>query len=191
MEGTIHPNQMSNNPFLRKGYLPVSLLGIVFLLDLITPQGFSVYILYALSGLLSIRSAQAGFAIKISIAASLLTILGFFLSPQTAHQDLLRVLTNRALAVLVVSITGILSIRIIFSDERREKAILEREKSFEEIKILRGLLPICCSCKKIRNDKGYWIFIESYIKEHSEADFTHGICPECSKKLYPGLFEKK
>ncbi len=46
------------------------------------------------------------------------------------------------------------------------------------------LLPICASCKKIRDDKGYWNQIESYIKEHSEADFSHSICPECSKKLY-------
>lgn len=55
------------------------------------------------------------------------------------------------------------------------------------IKSLKGLLPICSSCKKIRDDKGYWNQIENYIKNHSEADFSHGICPECSKKLYPDL----
>ncbi len=48
-----------------------------------------------------------------------------------------------------------------------------------------GLIPICSSCKKIRDDKGYWNQIESYIESHSEADFSHSICPECAKKLYP------
>lgn len=59
-----------------------------------------------------------------------------------------------------------------------------------KIKTLRGLLPICASCKKIRDDKGYWNLLETYIHEHTEADFTHGICPECSKKLYPELYQK-
>jgi PAS domain S-box-containing protein len=54
-----------------------------------------------------------------------------------------------------------------------------------EVKILRGLLPICASCKEIRDDQGYWHSIESYIHEHSEAEFSHSICPKCAKKLYP------
>lgn len=57
-------------------------------------------------------------------------------------------------------------------------------KAQAEIKILSGFLPICASCKNIRDDKGYWKQIESYIKEHSEAEFSHSICPECYEKLY-------
>jgi PAS domain S-box-containing protein len=57
-------------------------------------------------------------------------------------------------------------------------------ETMEQIKTLSGLLPICSSCKKIRNDKGYWSQIETYISDHSEAQFSHGICPECAKKLY-------
>ena len=56
--------------------------------------------------------------------------------------------------------------------------------AMEEIKTLSGLLPICSSCKKIRDDKGYWNNLESYIEKHSQASFSHGICPECSEKLY-------
>jgi len=56
-----------------------------------------------------------------------------------------------------------------------------------EVKVLKGFLPICASCKKIRDDEGYWHQIESYIKDHSEAEFSHGICPKCAKKLYPDL----
>ena len=61
------------------------------------------------------------------------------------------------------------------------------EKALKEVKRLSGLLPICAHCKKIRDDKGYWKQIEIYIQEHSEADFSHGICPDCAKKLYPGM----
>ncbi|MDJ0883606.1 MAG: PAS domain S-box protein [Desulfobacterales bacterium] len=59
--------------------------------------------------------------------------------------------------------------------------------ALKEIKILSGLLPICAACKKIRDDKGYWNQIESYINEHSEAEFSHSICPDCAQNLYPHL----
>ena len=63
----------------------------------------------------------------------------------------------------------------------------ELEKALSEIKTLRGILPICASCKNVRDDKGYWNQIESYIRDHSEAEFSHSLCPECAKKLYPDL----
>jgi hypothetical protein len=59
------------------------------------------------------------------------------------------------------------------------------------VKNLRGLLPICASCKKVRDDKGYWNQIEQYFTEHFEAEFSHGICPDCMAKLYPDYFKKK
>lgn len=64
--------------------------------------------------------------------------------------------------------------------QRRTK---ELEEALAKIKTLRGLIPICASCKKIRSDKGYWQRLEEYITEHSEADFTHGLCPECLKQM--------
>lgn len=70
------------------------------------------------------------------------------------------------------------------AQKEREYLIVKLQSTLDEIKTLRGILPICASCKKIRDDKGYWNQIESYIKEHSDAEFTHGICPECSDKLY-------
>jgi len=63
----------------------------------------------------------------------------------------------------------------------------ERERAREEVHELRGLLPICASCKKIRDDAGYWSQIESYVQAHSAATFTHGICPDCVAKMYPDL----
>jgi PAS domain S-box-containing protein len=70
-------------------------------------------------------------------------------------------------------------------ETERERLIESLEKAFEEIKTLKGILPICSSCKKIRDDKGYWQQIESYISDHSDAEFTHSLCPDCIKKLYP------
>ena len=67
------------------------------------------------------------------------------------------------------------------------------EDALSQVKLLSGFLPICSSCKRIRDDKGYWNQIESYIRDHSEAEFSHGICPECAKKLYPeiNLYKRK
>lgn len=70
----------------------------------------------------------------------------------------------------------------------REKLISKLQEALKKIKTLRGIIPICAACKKIRDDKGYWNQIESYIKDHSDADFSHGICPECAEKLYPDFY---
>jgi PAS domain S-box-containing protein len=61
----------------------------------------------------------------------------------------------------------------------------------DEVKTLRGIIPICAGCKRIKNDKGYWEIVEKYLKEHSQADFSHGLCPECMKKFYPDWYERK
>jgi PAS domain S-box-containing protein len=73
----------------------------------------------------------------------------------------------------------------------RERVIGKLQEAIAEVKKLGGLLPICAHCKKIRDDKGYWKQIESYIREHSEAEFSHSICPECMKELYPDLVGQK
>ena len=69
--------------------------------------------------------------------------------------------------------------------ERRKAREKELEQALGEIKVLRGLLPICSHCKKIRDEKGLWHPVEGYIRDHSNADFSHGICPECLNKHYP------
>jgi hypothetical protein len=67
----------------------------------------------------------------------------------------------------------------------RDQTILDLRRALSEVRTLRGLLPICSNCKRIRDDQGYWSSIEKYILEHTEAELTHGICPECQRKLYP------
>jgi PAS domain S-box-containing protein len=87
------------------------------------------------------------------------------------------------------------AVQVIFRDitdrkrnaEERERMIAELQQAIASIRTLSGLLPICASCKKIRDDRGYWNQIEAYIRDHTDADFSHSICPDCREKLYPGL----
>lgn len=74
-------------------------------------------------------------------------------------------------------------------EAERERLIVDLQEALERVKQLSGMLPICASCKKIRDDQGYWSQIESYIASHSEATFTHGLCPECLPKFVPGYGE--
>lgn len=64
-------------------------------------------------------------------------------------------------------------------------------RSINEVRQLRGILPICAACKKIRDDQGYWHQVESYVRDHSDADFSHGICPTCIQELYPGYARRE
>jgi GAF domain-containing protein len=69
--------------------------------------------------------------------------------------------------------------------EEAERLIGELKEALANIKTLKGLIPICASCKKIRTDEGFWQQVDVYIRDHSEVEFSHGICPDCLKKLYP------
>jgi hypothetical protein len=74
---------------------------------------------------------------------------------------------------------------LLTANDSLVEEIKEREKAESEVKVLSGLLPICSHCKKVRDDKGYWNSIDSYIAKHSEATPSHSICPDCAKKHYP------
>jgi len=76
------------------------------------------------------------------------------------------------------------------AEEAKEELIIGLQDAQEEINLLSGLLPICASCKKIRDDNGYWNKIESYISTHSKVEFSHGICPGCAQELYPELYSE-
>ena len=83
------------------------------------------------------------------------------------------------------------SIERFNSIREKERLITELKEALEKIKTLRGLLPICAGCKNIRTDNGYWIQVESYLTSHSDLNFTHSICPDCVKKLYPEFTRNK
>ena len=92
---------------------------------------------------------------------------------QKAHEEIKHEMENRKLAEI-----------------EKDKLIIELKDALYTVKTLSGFLPICASCKKIRDDAGYWNQIESYIQTHSEAQFSHSICPDCAKKIYPNFYKK-
>ena len=87
-----------------------------------------------------------------------------------------------AVVIAFFTVRHVLKVENVLIRERNEL-----QKAISEIKTLSGLLPICASCKKIRDDKGYWNQIEAYIRIRSEAEFSHSICPECAEQLYSDL----
>lgn len=95
---------------------------------------------------------------------------------------------------LLARVTSALTLKNEMDCRKKREAELRRsneelQQAIREVKVLRGLIPICASCKKIRNDGGFWQQIEEYIGEHSEAEFSHGLCQPCLKKLYPGVYQ--
>lgn len=90
---------------------------------------------------------------------------------------------ERALTVAMARHSDLMACRRLYIELDNKKR--ELEKALAEIKTLRGILPICANCKKIRDDEGYWNQIEVYIRDHSDAEFSHSICPECLRNHYP------
>ncbi len=90
-------------------------------------------------------------------------------------------------------VVGILGIGQDITERKRaekEREVLQKRLQDALTKILRGFLPICARCKKIRDDRGNWVQIEGYIRDHTEAEFSHGLCPACAKELYPDFVKK-
>lgn len=83
----------------------------------------------------------------------------------------------------------LLSRAIRYSIER-EKLVVKLRNALEQINTLKGFIPICASCKNVRDDKGYWHQVEEYVRAHSDAEFSHGICPDCAKKYYADYLKK-
>lgn len=122
------------------------------------------------------------------LSVAFLSVVAFdWFFDQTPHSldltpgGLLRTLVFGALSLLVASIEHHRQLAI----SRLENANRDLLGALEEIRTLRGILPICAHCKQIRSDKGVWVQLEKYIREHSEADFTHSICPTCLLLHYP------
>jgi DNA-binding response OmpR family regulator len=95
---------------------------------------------------------------------------------------------------LLARVTSALTLKREMDRRKEREADLRRsndelQRALREVKVLRGLIPICASCKKIRNDSGFWQQLEEYLGEHSEAEFSHGLCQPCIKKLYPGVYQ--
>src|SRR3970282_1483539 len=99
------------------------------------------------------------------------------------------VLRNYALSGLILLVLFLGFVPHLYRPAPRTSRDLQ--SALDKVRTLQGLLPICANCKKIRDDTGYWNQIETYIKDRSQAEFTHGICPDCAQRLYPQDYKPK
>ncbi len=157
--------------------------GSILVLDIFQPVGVAIGILYTSLVLITLWSANRPFTLIVATASSILVVLGFWL--KAPHPVPAILIENRVLTLIMIWLTTIFLLLHKRALEERQRLFQELQDALDKIKTLRGLVPICSSCKKIRDDQGYWNQIELYIQEHSDAQFSHGICPECFKSLYP------
>ncbi|MFN8458655.1 MAG: response regulator [Anaerolineae bacterium] len=96
---------------------------------------------------------------------------------------------DRAIAIAIARFNDLIELRRLNAELHARNE--ELQAMLAKVKTLSGLLPICAACKKIRDDHGYWQQVEVYLSQHTDVDFSHGLCPDCAHKLYPEFFEPR
>ncbi|MGH7259330.1 MAG: hypothetical protein ACREI9_01450 [Nitrospiraceae bacterium] len=152
--------------------LIAGLMATIFAVDLLLPRGVAIPMLYVVPILLAVQCRQQWFRVSVVAGCTAMTLAAYVISEPGA--PIWMAVTNRALAIAAIWITAVLA--------------WERAKAREHIAMLRNLLPMCASCHKIRDDKGYWSQVEQYLESHTQTTLTHGICPECLQKWYPDFY---
>jgi two-component system, response regulator PdtaR len=112
-------------------------------------------------------------------AASEAGVAGYLMKPPSPNE------IDRAITVAMARHGDLVELRALNEELERQRRDLK--KALAEVKTLRGILPICSGCKKIRDDQGYWKQVDVYLTNHTEADFSHSVCPDCIRELYPDL----
>ena len=131
--------------------------------------------------------------IAIFLAEAIIMIVLSLLPPLNVEHDVL--LDSLTLVIILSPILYFLAFKplkdqIIICEEtelEKDELIMELHSALDEVKTLRGIIPICASCKNIRNEHSYWEKVESYFSSHTDAIFSHGLCPDCMRKLYPDM----
>lgn len=160
-----------------------AILGVV---DYITGYEFSFFVFYYIPISYFAWYVSKKWAISISILSAIIWTSADFLSGHI-YSHWIHYLWNGGIRFVSFLLLSIMLSKIRLSLEKEKELSASLNRALDEVKLLKGYLPICASCKNIRNDKGYWEQIEQYIHDHSEAEFTHTICPDCASKLYPDL----
>jgi hypothetical protein len=168
---------------------PLLLAAVIFLFDLILPLGWVVWLPYLALILFPLRRDQR---LSPSVLAAVCTgfiIVGFFsdLLHGQSEEAMGMAVFNRTLGVLVLWLVAVLVLRHKKMEDERHVLIDQLESALENIRTLRGFLPICGYCKKVRDDHGYWNQIEAYVTKHSLAEFTHSLCPQCEEDAWKEL----
>ncbi|WP_447980481.1 hypothetical protein [Candidatus Nitrospira bockiana] len=145
-----------------------TLIAVIFVSDWLTPVGVTLAFLYVVPVYLT-RFLPWQWTIPLTgVVCTSLDVVAWLGAPAGGEPWIVAV--NRLLAIVMIAGAAYLA---------------------AELKVLHGFLRVCCNCKKIVDDEGHWLPWEEYIQQHSEADFTHGICPDCGVKLYPEAFSKR
>jgi hypothetical protein len=152
----------------------------VLVLDLQLPLGFAGGIPYAAVLAVAWWSRIRGIVLGAAALSTALILVGFLFSPAPVSPMWI-VILNRLFALGIVWILAGLFLHDMAIETQRDRALRERERAQSELKVLSGLIPICGSCKKIRDNQGAWRPLEFYISQHSEAEFSHGICQDCAR----------
>ena len=129
------------------------MMAAILLLDLFIPLGVAVGVIYMVVVLLTLWSPQTKVTLVVAVVSSLLIVAAFFYKPPVT--DMWKVIFNRGISLFAVWVAAILGLQKNKTEQQRAMVLLEREKALQEVRILRGFLPICASCKKIRDDNGY------------------------------------
>ncbi len=174
-----------------------SLLMMALILDLVTGYGdfrfgYEVHlnIFYLLPIFLTIWLIGRSAGIIMTFICAFTMTMAYLIGGEFKIRHWHIIIWNIFLIEVFFLIIALLTIRVKDDMVRRKEMIRELQNALAQVKTLSGLLPICASCKKIRDDSGYWTQVESYISTHSDIAFTHSICPDCAKKLYPEYYDK-
>jgi hypothetical protein len=183
---------MKDNPFFKGN----SILVLIFLsvlalgyIDYVTGYELGFFVFYFVPIAIAAWKVGSTSSYLISILSSIVWFLSDIYSSHP-YSGVFFAAWNTAIRLLSFLIIAYTTSKIRFLLTEERKVSKDLRDALVQIKTLSGLIPICASCKKIRDDKGYWNQLETYIKEHSEAEFSHGICPDCMKKLYGDFLEK-
>jgi len=169
--------------------LTIFLTVVIGTIDYVTGVEFRMEIFY----LMPIAYATWFLGRRSGIAASAVSLCIIFLSDYMSGKDYNKVhleIWNLVMYLCFFIVVTMLMSTLRLALEHRADLIEKLRGALSEVKELSGILPICANCHKIRNDEGYWLDVADYISRHTNAKFSHGICQECTQKLYPAYFKK-
>jgi len=175
------------NKGIRFGITALILIGV---LDFITGPQFGFFVFYYLPIMFAGWYLGKKTTIAFSISATFIWLFADSLGDHVYDSEFFRY-WNSFIRLLSFLLVGILFSNFKNNFDKEKEMNSKLSKALSEVKILSGLMPICASCKNIRNDKGYWEKIEDYLQDHADANFSHSICPSCMDKLYPDVVKKR
>lgn len=165
------------------------LLSVVGALDYVTGRELGFFVFYFLPIAVAAWYCGTRMALLFALAATIVWFTVECFNGFPFSSELFRY-WNAGVRLVAFVVIGLVMSRIRVAMDREKELNEELSQRIAEVKQLSGLLPICASCKNIRDDKGYWHQVESYVRQHSDAKFSHSICPVCMKELYPEFGSK-